>query len=97
MKKPVISLDLMHLHSNVSFIKNRKAIVISNSSDLLSAIEMCLANTDKVKEIVEKGKIFAEQELGVMDGKAAERIVKLILDLKSEKSPLEAARNIGSP
>lgn len=88
MGKPVISLNLNGLHDNVSFIKSRKAIVIRNPDELLSAIHKYLNDTDKVQEVVEKAKVFAEQELGVADGKSSDRIVKLILQLDQDYKKL---------
>lgn len=97
MGKPVISLNLSGLHDNVSFIKNRKAIVIRNPDELPSAIRKCCDNTDEIQEIIEKGKVFAEQELGVLDGKSSERIVELILQLDQdyEKIVPGEVHNIG--
>jgi hypothetical protein len=97
MGKPVISLNLMGLHDNVSFIKNRRAFVIRNPDELPSVIRNCLDNTDEVQEIVEKGKAFAEQELGAADGKASERVVELILQLDRDYKKLAqgAVHSIG--
>jgi len=98
MKKPVVSLDLMHLHGSVSFIKNRKAIVVNEANELLPAIQKCLDNDAEVQEIIEAGRIFADQELGVADGKAGERIVKLIVQLvQGQGGPSTGAMlNIGN-
>lgn len=97
MGKPVISLNLMGLHDNVSFIKNRKVIVVKDLDELPSAIHKCLENASEVQEIVEKGKVFAEQELGLADGKSSERIIELILQLNQDykKIAFGAVHNIG--
>ncbi|MER3408497.1 MAG: hypothetical protein C4292_07285, partial [Nitrososphaera sp.] len=78
MEKPVISLDLMGLHNNVPFIRDKKAIVISNQDDLLPWLHKCLGRDADVQEIIRRGKAFAEQELGVADGTASERIVRFV-------------------
>jgi hypothetical protein len=91
MEKPVISLDLMGLHRNVPFIRERKAIVISNQDDLLPWLHKCLDRDVDVQEIIMRGKAFAEQELGVADGMASERIVRLVSELSQEYQKKERA------
>jgi hypothetical protein len=81
MRKPVISLDIMNLHDKVPFIKEKVAIVIKNVNDLSPTIRECLALPPDVRALVEKAGSFAEQQLGTMDGKASERIVRVIVDL----------------
>jgi len=40
---------------------------------------------DKNEEKIQSAKIFAENELGVIDGKATERVISQILQLKNQK------------
>ena len=84
MEKPVISLDLLGLHNDALIIKNNAAIVVRNSDYLSQAIQKCL-DTNLSKDLIEKGKKLAEQELGILDGLSTERVIDQILQLKNQK------------
>ena len=81
---PVISLNLMGLHDDALIIRKNVAIVVKNSKELLPAIQKHL-DAQYTQKLIENGKIFAEKELGEIDGKAANRIVDQILQLKNQK------------
>ncbi|MGH9878896.1 MAG: CDP-glycerol glycerophosphotransferase family protein, partial [Nitrososphaerales archaeon] len=81
MGKPVISLNLMGLHDNVPFVKNRVALVVNHSGDLHPSIQKCLEKPPDIEEIVVRAKSFAEEQLGAADGMATERVVRTITEL----------------
>jgi hypothetical protein len=81
MGKPVISLNLLGLHDDASLIKKKLAYVVKKKEDFLTTIQNCL-DPKLIEEHVKEAELFAEQELGKADGKAADRIVKSIFDLK---------------
>jgi len=83
MSKPVISLNLMGIHNETVIIKNNLAIEIKMKNELIPAIMKCFEN--KNNEKIQSSKIFAEKELGKIEGDAAELIVQNILDLKTSK------------
>ncbi len=76
--KPVISLNLEGLHNEVSFIKNKMAIVVEDAADLVTCIKQCLNNDNS--ELIDNAKKYAEEELGEIDGNAASRIVHVVSD-----------------
>ena len=78
MGKPVISLNLTQLHDSVPFIKNNVATVVRDAESLLPAIRKCLDGQDAyaAKKAIE----FVEWELGKVDGRATERIVRVALE-----------------
>ena len=80
MLKPVISLNLMGLHNEVSILKNDLAIEVREKSKLISSILACIES--KNEEKIQQAKIFAEQEIGKIDGKVTDKIVSIILELK---------------
>jgi len=82
MLKPVISLNLMGLHNEASIIKNNLAIEVREKSELIPSILDCIKN--KNEEKIKRAKIFAEQELGKIDGKVTDKIVSIILELKQK-------------
>jgi len=84
MNKPVISLNLMDLHDDALMIRKNVVVVVRKIDELLPAIEKHL-EPKYSKKLIEEGKIFAEKELGVLDGKATERIIDQILQLKNQK------------
>jgi len=81
MGKPVISLNLLGLHDDASLIRKELAFVVKKKEDFLTTIKNCL-DPKFIEEHVKNAELFAEQELGKADGKAADRIVKSIFDLK---------------
>ncbi len=81
---PVISLNLMGLHDDALIIRKNMAVIVRNSDELLPTIEKHL-DPKNTQKLVEEGKIFAEKELGVFDGKANDRIIEQILQLKNQK------------
>ena len=84
MGKPVISLNLLGLHDDALIIQKNAAVVVRNSDELLPTIKQYL-NSKFSQKLIENGKIFAEKELGEIDGNAANRIVDQILQLKNQK------------
>ena len=84
MEIPVISLNLMGLHDDALIIRKNVAVVVRKSDELLPAIKKHL-DSKNTQNLIEKGKIFAEKELGITDGKATDRIIEQILQLRNEK------------
>jgi len=83
MLKPVISLNLMGLHNESNIIKNDLSIEVREKGELIPAILKCIDNKNEKK--IQSAKIFAENELGIIDGKATERVISHILQLKNQK------------
>jgi len=83
MSKPVISLNLMGLHNESNIIKNDLAIEVREKSELIPSILKCIENKNEGK--IQRSKIFAELELGKIDGKAVNRVIDQILQLKIKK------------
>jgi len=84
MGKPVISLNLLGLHDDASLIKKKLAFVVKKKEDLLTTIQNCL-DSKFIEEHVNDAELFADQELGKADGKASDRIIDQILQLKNQK------------
>jgi len=82
LKKPVIAMNLLGKHDEASIIKQKMAFVINEKNELLPAIHDCM-RLDSINEKLEKSKIFAQDELGIIDGKATDRIMREIVNLKS--------------
>jgi len=61
-------------------IKSNVAIVVKTENELLHAMKKCL-DEQNISEILERGKVFAEKEIGIADGSSSERIVNLLLEL----------------
>ncbi len=80
MKKPVIAMNLLGLHDDDPLIKSNVAIVVKTENELLHAMKKCL-DEQNISEILERGKVFAEKEIGIADGSSSERIVNLLLEL----------------
>ncbi len=97
MGRPVISLNLMGLHDNVTFVRNGMALVVNRAGDLLPMIQKCLEKTPPIHEIVVKAKGFADEHLGVADGMASDRIVRVIAELcrNYEKNATQGDGNSG--
>jgi len=82
MKKPVITLNLLGLHNDDPLIKSGFSKVVKNQSELLPILQKCLEPIPDSK-ILESSAQYSENEIGLVDGKASERITNLILKLKS--------------
>lgn len=82
MKKPVITLNLLGLHNDDPLIKSGFSQVVKNQSELLPILQKCLEPIPDSK-ILESSAQYSENEIGLVDGKASERITNLILELKS--------------
>jgi len=75
MGKPVISLNLLSLHDN-SIMKKGIFYEVRKSDELSSMILQTINN--KNQEKISMSKIFAESDLGIIDGQATNRIVEYI-------------------
>ena len=78
MNKPVISLNLMDLHGAMFLIKEKLAVIVEDSEELLPSIKKCL-KPEIHNNLIKKGKKFAEKELGIIDGKSIDRVIDEIL------------------
>ena len=83
MKKPVIALNLLGLHDDEPIIKNEKALIVRNQNDLVPSIKKCL-ETNTIEKMIDAAFISAEQEIGVVNGNAADLIANLVIELKGE-------------
>jgi len=85
MKKPVISLDMLGLHVNDPLIKSGISTIINTESQLVPAIKNCfkIKNIDKM---ITDRELFAEKEIGKVDGHASSRIFNLIIELKNKNN-----------
>ncbi len=83
MGKPVISLNLMDLHNDAPIIREKVAIEVREPVDLLTTTKKYL-EPHYSQKLIENGKIFAEKQLGILDGKATYRIINQILQLKNQ-------------
>ena len=81
MKKPVIALNLLGLHDDDPIIKNEKAIIVRNQNELVPSIKKCL-ETQTIDKMIDSAFISAEQEIGVVNGNAADLIANLVIELK---------------
>ena len=80
MKKPVIAMNLLGLHDNDPLIKSNIALVVKAENELIPTMKKCL-DEQNISEIIERGKVFAQKEIGIADGSSSERIVNLLLEL----------------
>ena len=80
--KPVIAMNLLGKHNEVSMIRQSMAYIVREKNNLSNTIQECL-ETDIILEKLEKAKKFADDELGVIDGKATDRIIEEIVNLKT--------------
>jgi len=85
MKKPVISLDMFGLHGNDPLIKSGISIVVNSETQLIPAIKNCFKIKD-IDKIITERELFAEREIGKVDGQASSRIFNLILELKKNNT-----------
>ena len=83
MEKPVISINLLGLHDNEPVLKSKIPIIISSESQLISAIKKC-CYIEKDEKIITDGKLFAELDIGKVDGKAASRISNILYRLQNQ-------------
>ena len=77
-RKPVIAMNLMGLHDDDPLIQSKISFVVQKEIELIPAIQKSL-QTDNIKQILDKGEIFAQKEIGNADGLSSKRIVDLIL------------------
>jgi len=84
MKKPVISLDMLGLHGNDPLIRSGNSTIVNSETELIPAIKHCfkIKNIDKM---ITDRELFAEKEIGRIDGQASKRIVNLINELRKGK------------
>ncbi len=80
MKKPVIAMNLLGLHDNDPLIKSNIALVVKTENELIPTMKKCL-DEQNISKIIERGKVFAQKEIGIPDGSSSERIVNLLLEL----------------
>jgi len=82
MKKPVISLDLLRLHGNDPLIKSGNSTIVNSETQLIPAIKHCF-KIKNIEKMITDRELFAEKEIGRIDGQAAKRIFNLIMELKN--------------
>ena len=85
MKKPVISLNMLNLHVQDPLIKSGISIIINSESQLIPAIKNCFKIKNNEKMMNDR-ELFAEKEIGKVDGQASSRIFNLILELKNKNN-----------
>ncbi|MHA7646440.1 CDP-glycerol glycerophosphotransferase family protein [Nitrosopumilus sp. S4] len=78
LQKPVIAMNMMGLHDDDPLIQSKIPIIVQSENELKPAIEKCL-QTEYVSQIIQKGELFAKQEIGNIDGLASKRIIDLII------------------
>ena len=81
LRKPVIAMNMMGLHDDDPLIHSGIPFVVKKEAELMPTIEQCL-QTDNINQILDKGYLFAQKEIGNTDGLASERIVELIINAK---------------
>jgi hypothetical protein len=83
LRKPVIAMNMMGLHDDDPLINSGMPIVVNSDEEIIPAINQCL---DISSKILDDGELFAQKELGNIDGLSSDRITKLILDTRNNPS-----------
>lgn len=80
MRRPVITMNLLSLHDDDPLIKSNIPFVIRTTEELIPAIENCL-DKEEINSMLNDGELFSLKQLGIVDGLASERIIKLIQEI----------------
>jgi len=83
--KPVIIINLDNKPEVIPYVQSGAALGVYKPEDIISVIKDALYNEEIRKKLEEKRKKFVYEQAYMVDGKATERVVKLIEEMINEQ------------